>query len=707
MHPNPRLFKFSPQLDADDCVLACMCMLGSCFGRSWSMGFVRGLASGGSQRGGISGNRIKSLAEGLGIRGFWVQLGLELGVTETKSLLEAPLPVLLVFGGDHAVVLLERRSKGFKIANPAVGVHWVSEAEMAEKWLFQGGGWCFLVEDSAPVSEPSVAWASSLKTQWQAFKPSNGQLFFFVGAMLASVFCFAAIPYYLRHTVDTLLTGRFWEFPTLIVLGYLALIVGFGLTEWFKGSLALKIGFKMQQRMTLSFWHRLIGLPINKIAERKEAAWLTRVNDIVRLEQFWISAMPATLLQTAVLCIAFGLVFTYYQPVAWLVLFFSGVYVLAFRYNLRSRSHKEHDRHAKQVNYQQQQWQLLRNITDIKLLDPDMKSVESLNLLQKQWHQGFYRFLQHDRAFELGLQLVNELRNLFALLLSAQAVTSGAISLGEMIVIQFALGQISGPIRQLIVFQKSYQDAQISYQRLFDMGFFEPSSATPTERFPTPPPQQIDSIEIKNLNYSYGVDCQTIKFQDNLFSKGQVHVLVGPNGGGKTTLLKQLAALLDCQTESIVINNQFDLSQIAPGAWQQQLTALLPESRPVGSTLLDAIIFPETSVNSPAQLAAALRNSQLIHWINTLPQGINTKLSGGGTDSATLSLGQRQKLLLARSFYLNSPHKLLILDEPFNHLDASSKTTVAKYLNKLAENQLVIISSHELPPNMEASLFEV
>lgn len=172
--------------------------------------------------------------------------------------------------------------------------------------------------------------------------------------------------------------------------------------------------------------------------------------------------------------------------------------------------------------------------------------------------------------------------------------------------------------------------------------------------------------------------------------RGEIVALVGPNGSGKTTLAKLLAGLYPPDTGRLVhngtpVNDPTPLRESTAVVFQDFLRYKLPA--------LDNIAFgrPEAPVD-PARMEAAARQAGAAEFLDSLPDGYDTVLSKEFTDGADLSLGQWQRLALARAFYRNAP--FVILDEPTASLDPQAEADLFSRIRELFTGRTVLLISH-------------
>jgi ABC-type multidrug transport system fused ATPase/permease subunit len=169
---------------------------------------------------------------------------------------------------------------------------------------------------------------------------------------------------------------------------------------------------------------------------------------------------------------------------------------------------------------------------------------------------------------------------------------------------------------------------------------------------------------------------------------GKTVALVGLSGAGKSTVAGLILRLYDPSSGQILIDGQ-DIAAFDPASLQRQVGVVMQET-----DLFDGSIADNFRVMAPhitdGEILEALEGVELGDWANALPHGIYTDLREG----ATLSIGQRQRLGIARAL-VNSP-RLLILDEPTSSLDARTESAMLELLRRRAAGITKLVITHRL-----------
>ena len=198
-----------------------------------------------------------------------------------------------------------------------------------------------------------------------------------------------------------------------------------------------------------------------------------------------------------------------------------------------------------------------------------------------------------------------------------------------------------------------------------------------------------EDISFENVSFSYITGQRIIDNVSCVFHKNSLTAIVGPSGGGKSTILRLIARFWDVD-KGVVKTGNIPLSEINPDAWLKQISMVLQDVYLFHETIKENIIFGNENANEEDMIRAA-KLAGCHEFIEKLPEGYETIVGEGGS---TLSGGEKQRISIARAILKNAP--VLLLDEPTSSLDARNEVLVQKAISNLVKDRTVIMIAHRL-----------
>ena len=213
------------------------------------------------------------------------------------------------------------------------------------------------------------------------------------------------------------------------------------------------------------------------------------------------------------------------------------------------------------------------------------------------------------------------------------------------------------------------------------------ASIVPKSKSPEKPKD--GSIELSDVHFSYDGKKEVIRGVSMNIGAGQTVALVGPSGGGKSTLASLMARVFDVNSGSIKIGGA-DVRDIEKKELADTVSFVFQNSRLIKASILENVKLGRPNATDE-EAVAALHAAQCDDIIEKMPQGVNTII---GTKGVYLSGGEQQRIAIARAVLKNSP--IIILDEATAFADPDNEVKVQKAFSSLAKNKTVIMIAHRL-----------
>jgi ATP-binding cassette subfamily B protein len=304
------------------------------------------------------------------------------------------------------------------------------------------------------------------------------------------------------------------------------------------------------------------------------------------------------------------------------------------------------------------------------------------------------RLVTRRSIADLAAQAVAVAAVFVSIYIIAGRALTGAITIGDMVMYFGAFQRAQDFFRELLLgLAGLYEDNLFltDFQRFVDL---EPSVVAPPAPLPVGSPLR-EGIRVEDVTFRYpGTDRDVLEGVSFTVHPGEHVALVGENGSGKTTLVKLLCRLYD-PTAGIVTFDGIDLRDVSPADHRARLAVVFQDYNRYQLSARDNIWLGNVGLPpDSAQIVEAAHRTGADAVIDALPQGYDTVLGRQLEEGAELSLGQWQKIALARAFLRTGD--VVVLDEPTAALDPRAEAAVFAQFRELARGRTAIVISHRL-----------
>jgi ATP-binding cassette subfamily B protein len=730
-------FHFYRQPDSMDCGPTCLRMVAKYYKKEISLQYLRDKA--GLGKAGVDLLGLSEAAEALGFRSITVKLEFSVLIRD------ALLPAVLHWKQNHFVVLYKKTKKKLWIADPALGLIAYSIDEFKSFWLSDKTG--NREEGIGLLLEPSPAFYTEDSGDKDA-KPQQFKNIFhyiipykklivqlFIGLGLASLLQLF-LPFLTQSIVDTGIRTGNLHFIYLILLAQLALFAGRMVIEFVRSWILLHISTRINIAILTDFLIKLMKLPLGFFDSKHTGDILQRMNDHSRIEAFLTGASLNTLFSLINLGV-FSIVLVVFNVYIFSVFLIAGIlyggWVLLFLRKKRQLDHKRFDIASKEQGIS---IQLIQGMQDIRLNGIEKPMRWTWERLQVKLFRLGMKGLSLSQWQQSGAFFINEGKNILISFLAARSVIEGQMTLGSMLAVQYIIGQLNSPMEQMIGFLQSWQNAKISMGRLNEIhslrdeepgdrifqyhlppgfsrkltgGRSDPENAVPSFPIFSRKANTIssfihetsfagESIHMKNLSFTYpGAGNEPVLKDISLsLPVGRTTAIVGVSGSGKTTLLKILLKFYEPQKGTVTLGDTA-LAHISHKTWRSHCGVVMQESF-IYSDTLAGNIAPGVETVDMERLYQAVEVANIREFIESLPLGFNTRI---GADGTGLSMGQKQRILIARAVYRDP--EFIFFDEATNSLDANNEQAIIENLSSFCKGRTVIVVAHRLSTVKNAS----
>lgn len=711
-------FPHYTQLDAMDCGPTSLRIVAQFYGRHYSLQNLRERCH--ITREGVSLLGISDAAESIGFRTTGVK------ITWHQLRDEANLPCIVHWNQQHFVVVYRIARKRGKwwvyVSDPASGLLKYTEEQFLKAWIqsrelpnrtesaarpqqevpslasadflagpANGKGIALLLEPTPQFYKEKGDEDKRLKLGYllQYLRPYKNYLAQLALAMLTASILSLILPFLTQSVVDKGIGTGNLSFVVMMLIAQVVLVLGQLANNLIRSWLMLHMTTRISISLISDFLAKLMRLPIAFFDSKMVGDIMQRIGDYDRIQSF----LTGSLLSMAMAVVSFviyGAVMGGYDPtILGIFLLGSALYIGWILLFMKRRRKLDYMRFQEAAANQSNIVQLINGMQDIKLNDCEKQKRWEWERIQARLFQVSIKGLVLGQTQEVGGTFIDQTKNVVISFLAASAVIEGDMTLGMMVALQYIIGQLNAPLSQFIQFVQATQDAKISLERLSEIQEKDDEEPADEERIRMIPDNA--DIEFRGVTFQYDGP-HSAKALDDVsvtIPADKVTAIVGASGSGKTTMLKLMLGFYTPTSGEVLLHDR-RIAQYSPSCWRRACGTVMQEGYIFSDTIAGNIGVSDERPDME-RVRRATRIANIDTFIDELPLGYNTKI---GADGHGLSVGQKQRLLIARAAYKDA--KYLFFDEATNSLDANNERTIMERLERLFEEKTVVVVAHRL-----------
>ena len=499
-----------------------------------------------------------------------------------------------------------------------------------------------------------------------------------------------------KHLLDTIITEKLLTINTFLSLGYFSIIQILQITlQQIQSHLLLKNQMEMTNHFEQLILKKIQSVPYSffEKPEYQNNLYLAQQQSSHKIPIIFqaIQSIFLHLISLGALLIYFFSIIKYY---AWIVLLVA-VPLAIIKWISGNRLQALEKHLAPQERESTYLYHLLTNTQfakEIRTLSVGEKLINTYSQFKSEIKKKREQLNLKIAYYSLVAEIMELIVLIWILVGVLKLAIIQAISFGVLIVYMQGLQRIQSTLKLLLQSFVQLLQQRIFLKELFN--FLELKEISGARYLKAE--INLNRISVKNLSFRYPDTNKEILTDINFEAKkGELIAIVGANGSGKSSLVKLLAGLYQLENGFILFNEN-DISNYDSKTLAKISTFLFQDFEKIFLSV-NEIISLGTLESSPIEnnkIEIAASFADAADFIKQLPKQYETRLGRIFDNSAQISGGQWQKLLLARAFYRNS--QLLVLDEPTSNIDAVSENIIFKNLSKFASDKITILITHRL-----------
>lgn len=536
----------------------------------------------------------------------------------------------------------------------------------------------------------------ALKQYFQFIRPYKAYILITVLIGIVKFGIPLTLPLIMKYVVDTLLTN-----PDLSVSDKVARLFGaLGLAailfvvvrppvEYFRQYFAQMTTAKIQYDIRQKLYDHIQRLSLRFYQNRKTGEVISRfINDVEQTKNIVEVGLMNIWLDLITLTIAIGIMFFLDPMLALIAVAVFPLYGLSVKILYKRLKQLTKDRSQALAEVQAYLHERLQGIPVIRSF-----TLEEYEQKRFSGRNGVFldKSMDLTRWNALTFSVINTLTDIAPLLVIGyggyQAI-QGNLTVGSLVAFFAYLERLYSPLGRIVNSSTVLTQAHASVERVVE---FMNESYDIVDRPAARTAQAFRGhIEYRDVNFAYNEEDRPVLHNIQLsIEPGQTIALVGPSGGGKSSLVALLPRFYDIRSGQLLIDGT-DIRDMTMESLRSQIGMVLQDNILFSGTIKDNILLGHTDADQEAVVQAA-KQANAHEFIMNLPNGYDTEI---GERGVKLSGGQKQRIAIARVFLKNP--RILILDEATSALDLQSEALIQQSLVKLAEDRTTLIVAHRL-----------
>jgi len=519
------------------------------------------------------------------------------------------------------------------------------------------------------------------------YKPHKKLFFMDMGASVLVALIGVVYPIITRTMLNTLIPERNYRMIVILGVTLLALYFAKMLLNYFIQYKGHMMGVHMQAQMRSDMFDHLEKLPYSFYDHHETGKIMSRMtNDLFDVSELAHHGPENIIISVLSIVISF----TYLMSInVWLtlIIFACVPFLVIISWSLRQKMRKAfRDTRTAMAEINAS---LENSISGIRVT----KAFTNANKEKEKFEEGNRKFKMARKdsysamgRFHSGNTFVTDVFNVVVLIAGGLFLYNGQIQFGDYSAFIVSINMFIGPVMTLINFMESFENGVTGFERFCEIMDAEPERDAECAE---PAGQLEGHIEFRDVSYAYDDDKRVLRHVNLDIGQGKKFALVGPSGGGKTTICHLIPHFYDVVSGEILLDGR-EIHTLTLESLRQNIGIVQQDIYLFNDTMRENIRYGKPDATEEEIIEAAKR-ANIHDYIMTLPSGYDTNI---GERGVRLSGGQKQRLSIARVFLKNPP--ILILDEATSALDNTTEILIQNALDELCVGRTTLVVAHRL-----------
>ncbi|TCT14365.1 ATP-binding cassette subfamily B protein [Natranaerovirga pectinivora] len=497
-----------------------------------------------------------------------------------------------------------------------------------------------------------------------------------------------AFPMISRHLIEKLLPNQMYNTFFIFILALVVMYVIRGVFEFIVNYWGHILGVRIEYDMRSDLFLHLQKLPFKFYDKNRTGQIMSRVvNDLFEITELAHHGPEDIFLSTIMLVGSFLVLIT----IDWrltLVLYVVVVVLVWFAITQRKKlslGFKEVKKKTASINATLEN--SISGVRVAKAFANEAYEVEKFRAGNNAFRGSKKYAYKRMGIFMGGMHFMIYILNVIVIAVGGYFIMVDQMSYGDLLAFILYTNTFLQPIRRLTNFVQQFESGMTGFERFLEIMDIEPDIKDSDNAIEIT--NVTGNIEFKNVSFSYTDEEQVLTNLNVFIKEGETLALVGPSGGGKTTICQLIPRFYEIDEGDITIDN-ISIKDVTLSSLRRNIGVVQQDVFLFSGTIRDNILYGRINASEEEMIEAA-KKAEIHDFIISLPKGYDTEVGDRGI---RLSGGQKQRISIARVFLKNPP--ILILDEATSALDNETEIKIQKALEKLAKGRTTLVIAHRL-----------
>jgi ATP-binding cassette, subfamily C, bacterial len=668
------------QQSEEDCGAACLASIAKYYGKILTISRLREIVGTGQQ-----GTNLLGLKQGAEMIGFNAR-----SVRATPNILDqldgAPLPAIIHWYGNHWVILYGKKGGKYVIADPAVGIRYLSKKELIAGWM----DWvCLLLEPDQGrffvhnyEQENVSSLQQWLRRIWTYRKVLIEALLLNIVLGLLSI----SSPFLIQLLTDDILVRGDTQLLTSVAIAVVIMNLFSSSLELVQSNLIAHFSQRLELGLVMEFGRKFLHLPLSFYEARRSGEIISRLNDIQEINQLVSQVFVNLPSRFFIAVVSLGFMLFYSVPLTLTATIIAILMTLSTIAFLPILQQKTRSLFVLEAETQGVMVENFKGALTLKTTGSTQQFWEELQSRFGRLANLTFRTIQIGIFNHIFSGFIGSAGSIGLLWLGSGLVINKELSIGQLLAFISMNQNVTAWVNILVGFADEITRVQTATNRLAEVIDATPENENDSNKPFVEIPDRAEII-CDGVNFHYPGRVDLLADFSVALPGGQTVALIGHSGCGKSTLAKLIAGLYPLQSGNIRIGN-YNLQDLALDSLRQQVVLVPQEAHFWSRSILENFRLGNPEVTFE-EIVKACKIAGADEFISKLPEKYQTIL---GEFGANISGGQRQRLAIARAIINNPP--ILILDESTAGLDPVSEAQVLEQLLLHRWGKTTILISH-------------